>query len=267
MFRTLTEQPLEDLKYEPSTAEELVLGHMAFRYPGTLGGQAERQELSCNSCHPSGTREADFLFPGVSDKPGTADVSHALFHGPADNGSFDPVNIPSLQGIAHKNRFGTQVEKASLESFVTHVIEHEFGGQAHHWLVKGLVVYIQALQPTEEWMPVSVEDDLNWLDQYAWRLSMVRGDPVEHTFIAEATRAHIGRMASRFNGPEHTGVRSLFLYLSELLSEPPGGFGANVAIMRETLEDTRPMILEASKTSLYEKAPARQYLNERGLLR
>src|SRR4029077_12468694 len=72
------------------------IGRAAFRAPLLIGGQAARAELACESCHSNGHRNTAFFFPGLSNAPGTADVTSSIMSSHRGNGIFDPRPIPDL---------------------------------------------------------------------------------------------------------------------------------------------------------------------------
>ena len=77
--RALGSVPTECLKPapDPATALRIEVGRAAFRTPVLLGGQAARAGVNCETCHRDGRANPDFLFPGISDTPGTVDVTNA----------------------------------------------------------------------------------------------------------------------------------------------------------------------------------------------
>lgn len=81
------------------------------------GGQAARAGLSFESCHRSGRPHPQFLFPGASGAPGTADVTASLFSSHRGNGRDDPVPIPDLSG-----------PRARLAPFIHGLVTQEFDG-------------------------------------------------------------------------------------------------------------------------------------------
>jgi cytochrome c peroxidase len=124
------------------------LGELAFHSPLVLGGTAQRAGLSCNTCHSGGHVNAGFLVPQISDKPGNVDVSHVVFTQLADDGVLNPVNIPTLRGVAQTAPYGHDGRTASLRGFVRDVIVTEFeGAEPPPWLFDGLVAYLRQLQP------------------------------------------------------------------------------------------------------------------------
>jgi len=99
-----------------------------FSSPDILGGVARQAGMSCETCHQQGHNNPKLFIPGLSKRPGTFDVSGALFNPKADNGVFDPVTPPSLRGAkylapyAHDGRFPT------LREFIRNAIVNEFAG-------------------------------------------------------------------------------------------------------------------------------------------
>lgn len=123
------------------------LGRLAFRAPQVLGGLARRDGMSCQTCHTNGHVASGFFIEALSDRPGNVDVSHFLFNPRADDRLANPLNIPSLRGIAatapygHDGRFGT------LEDFTRNVIVNEFQGERPQgWLLDALVAYMRQLE-------------------------------------------------------------------------------------------------------------------------
>ncbi len=92
----LSRQPVECLA--PVAADKrgkLALGRLVFESPALLGGQPARFGLSCASCHPNGRRNADFFLPGLSDVPGTVDLTSGVF-GTGNDRQANARPIPDL---------------------------------------------------------------------------------------------------------------------------------------------------------------------------
>jgi cytochrome c peroxidase len=143
--RALTTEPTERLRVitRSGKASYLVkLGRLAFRSPLTLGGNARRLGLSCNTCHPGGAVNARFFFQTVSDRPGNLDVSHRLWNPKGDDGLANPTNIPSLRGIRWTAPYGRDGRISSLDEFTRNVIVNEFAGrEPDSLIVDALVAY------------------------------------------------------------------------------------------------------------------------------
>lgn len=143
--RALITEPAERLRVTTlgGKASYLVnLGRLAFRSPLTLGGNARRLGLSCNTCHPGGAVNTEFFFQTVSDRPGNIDVSHRLWNPVGDDGFINPVNIPSLRGIRWTAPYGRDGRISSLDEFTRNVIVNEFAGrEPDPLIVDALVAY------------------------------------------------------------------------------------------------------------------------------
>lgn len=143
---TLASQPTECLARpaDPAAAQAVEVGRAAFRTPLLLGGQAARVSLTCESCHRSGRGNPEFLFPGASGAPGTADVTLSLFSSHRGNGIHDPRPIPDLSGP----RDQLKVAPDQLPAFIRGLIVEEFDGrEAPPAVLAGLAAYVRALSP------------------------------------------------------------------------------------------------------------------------
>lgn len=107
---------------------DLLLGDLLFHSPHTLGPKAMALGLSCNTCHPNGAAHSELSITGLSDRPGNVDLSSHFFRRGADNGVFDPVNVPSLRGARYSAPYGRDGRTASLGEFTRGVVEREFAG-------------------------------------------------------------------------------------------------------------------------------------------
>lgn len=141
----LTVAPRECLA--PSTndtdAQLISIGRTAFNYPLLLGGQAARAQLSCAACHPSGRRNAGFLLQGLSDGPGTADVTSSMMSSHRDNGVFDPRPIADLA----KPAISRDPASPALATFVHGLITEEFDGtEPPKAVFEGLLAYVRAVR-------------------------------------------------------------------------------------------------------------------------
>lgn len=144
--RALTTAPQECLSptADPQVRLSVEIGRAAFRTPTVLGGQAARAGLSCESCHRAGRGNRDFLFPGVSGPPGTADVTSSLFSSHRGDDVDDPRPIPDLSG----GRAGLKVAAADLAPFIHGLITEEFDGpEPPPAVLTGLAAYVRALSP------------------------------------------------------------------------------------------------------------------------
>ena len=121
----------------------IALGDMAFDSSYIFGEPARSLGLSCNTCHNKGVTNPQFFIPGISGVPGTIDVSNSFFGPHANNGLFDPIDIPDLRGIRFTAPYGRNGRFASLRDFTRNVIVNEFSGpEPDPDVVDGLVAYM-----------------------------------------------------------------------------------------------------------------------------
>ena len=107
----------------------IALGDMLFDSPRVFGEPARSLQISCNTCHNKGVTNPKLFIPGLSQVSGGMDVSNAFFAPHANNGLFDPVDIPDLRGIKFTAPYGRNGRFASLREFTRNVIAHEFKGR------------------------------------------------------------------------------------------------------------------------------------------
>lgn len=151
-------QPTECLvrPADPAAAQAVEVGRSAFRTPLLLGGQAARVGLTCESCHRQGRDNPQFLFPGASGAPGTADVTLSLFSSHRGNGVHDPKPIPDLSGPRDR----LNVAPDQLGPFIRGLIVEEFDGrEPPPAVLAGLVAYVRALDPAA--CPAAAREPLN----------------------------------------------------------------------------------------------------------
>jgi cytochrome c peroxidase len=120
------------------------LGDMAFSAPSILGGVARKAGISCATCHVNGASNAKLYVPGMSTRAGNFDTTGPLFNPKADNGTLDPVTIPSLRGARYLAPYGHDGRLASLRDFIHNVIVNEFAGpEPSSAVLDAMVAYIQ----------------------------------------------------------------------------------------------------------------------------
>jgi hypothetical protein len=148
-YEALASAPVVDMvflnpgSFTPDDARQRA-GEALFNTPTLLGGQAAKAGLSCASCHINGRDNPHFFLTGVSDKPGTADVTSSFFSTARSNGRFDPVQIPDL---AAPGKIAREAEKAELEPFIRTLIVDEFGGnEPSTATLQALAAYVRALR-------------------------------------------------------------------------------------------------------------------------
>lgn len=134
----------------------IALGDMAFDSPVIFGEPARSLGLSCNSCHNKSITNPKFFLPGLSSREGGLDVSNSFFAPHANNGHFDPVDIPDLRGLRFTAPYGRNGRFESLREFTRNVIVNEFNGEEPDpVLLDGLVAYMMEFDflPNPQLMP------------------------------------------------------------------------------------------------------------------
>lgn len=161
-LEALSKRPAEDLDGGTAQSFLVAYGRLAFRAPDILGGTARKAGISCQACHSNGYANTAFFVPGLSDRPGRIDVSHAFWNLRNEDSRANPVTIPGLRGVAAKDRFGERRQIGSLREFTRRVIVVEFAGdEPSPVLLDGLVAYMERLQPASRIeQPVLPEDEL-----------------------------------------------------------------------------------------------------------
>lgn len=124
----------------------IALGDMAFDSPMIFGDPARSLGISCNTCHNKGVTNPGFFIPGLSALPGGMDVSNNFFAPHANNGHFDPLDIPDLRGIRFTAPYGRNGRFATLREFIRNVIVHEFNGpEPDPILLDGMIAYMNEI--------------------------------------------------------------------------------------------------------------------------
>ncbi len=204
----LSTQPPECLRMPPNEPDRqaVAIGRAALRAPLLLGGQAARAGLSCASCHKNGRGNPDFSFPGLSGKPGTADVTSSIMSSHRGDGTHNPKPIPDLADpprLAAHDR-----ESRALERFLRGLIVEEFDGrEPTPAVLNGLAEYVRAIDPEacrgKGAEPIRLETMLS--DGRAAMAAAVRAlegrDRPTALFLVGAARSQLGRVDERFRLP------------------------------------------------------------------
>jgi hypothetical protein len=209
--RALGTVPSECLKPspDPATALKIEVGRAAFRTPVLLGGQAARAGINCETCHRGGRTNPDFLFPGVSGQPGTADVTNSLFSTHRGNGIDDPKPIPDLSGSKGVLKVDQSPAAKKLEPFIHGLITEEFDGpEPSPAALAGLAAYVRALNPAacpaKPRQPLSVallmSDARRALA--AAKAEAAAGDATTAVLMAASARSRLGLIDERFAGAD-----------------------------------------------------------------
>ena len=203
----LTMEPAECFAPPAALWDSAVIGRAAFRTPVLLGGQAARAGLSCESCHRGGRSNPDFLFPGISGAPGTADVTSSLFSSHRGDGQDNPVPIPDLSG----ERARLKVAPDNVEHFIRGLIVEEFdGAEPPPAVLKGLADYVLSLRPDACPSPAWRRVDAARLIEDARRAADAAAaapDPATQLLMIAGARARLGLIDERFAAPALEGER------------------------------------------------------------
>ena len=121
----------------------IALGDMVFDSPEIFGDPARSLGLSCNSCHNKSITNPNLFVPGLSSRAGGIDVDNAFFAPHANDGVFDPLDIPDLRGIRFTAPYGRDGRFDSLREFSRNVIVNEFNGaEPEPEMLDGLIAYM-----------------------------------------------------------------------------------------------------------------------------
>jgi len=206
--------------------QAIALGRMAFRSPFLLGGQATRRGLTCQACHTQGVRNENFFVIGLSDEPGTADVSNFHFSDELGDEIFNPSPIPSLSDDIRGVDYDPT--KTDFEDFVTRLITKEFTGKNPSPEIKGaLMTYLRALDDSQCSDKILIGPDLldykvKVIEQTFGALEQNSYTTATQNFLTAALRIELGRLNTRF--PNSGAVQSELLSISQHLN----GRGADV---------------------------------------
>lgn len=208
----LSSRPAEDLDGGAAQSFYVAFGRLAFRSPDILGGTARKAGISCQACHSNGHANTAFFVPGLSDRPGRIDVSHAFWNARGEDDRLNPLTIPTLRGAAAKDRFGERGQVASLREFTRRVIVVEFAGdEPSPLLLDGLVAYLEKLEPTAQPdRPVLLEDDLADAARHLKTLTLplAEEDAALANQIIQMIRGQLGFIHERFADENLTGSRT-----------------------------------------------------------
>lgn len=182
------------------------IGRAAFRSPLTLGGQAARAGISCESCHRNGRDNPHFRFPGVSGAPGTADVTSSLFSSRRGNGIDDPRPIPDLAGLRSPLKVSRDPAQQALETFIHGLVTEEFDGpEPTPAVLAGLAAYVRAVGPDAcepASRPLTAHD--YFMDAYravvTAQVTLLKQDPATALVMLAAARTRLGRLDERYAG-------------------------------------------------------------------
>jgi hypothetical protein len=262
---SLTREPGEclALPLDARTKLSVEIGRAAFRSPLTLGGQAARAGLTCETCHRSGRANPDFEFPGVSGPPGTADVTSSLFSSHRGDGVFNPKPIPDL--AAPKTQLKVAQSGPELETFIHGLVTQEFDGiEPPASVLKGLTDYVRALSPqaclADPDQAVGVANLLSDADRAlasAQALS-AHGDSGAAVSLVAAARARLYLIDERYTAPglarDRRALRAFdgeLARLAEGLRTAQPRAGVDLTKARRGLSRLAPRLSRQAQRSLF----------------
>jgi len=241
-----SDEPNECLAATPPT--EQVLGRLAFRSPFLLGGQAARRGLTCQSCHGQGAVNDGFFVIGLSETPGTADVTSFHFSDVLGDESFNPVPIPSLSDDIEGVDFAPN--SPELEAFVTRLITKEFTGPVPSPQVKAaLLSYLRGIRSELCDTPRLQQADLlaykiRVIDQSFEALTTQDLPQDTLSFMTAALRIELGHLHDRF--PNDPKLQAELVAISSAMR------GAiRLAPMRDDWVNLKDRLAGAYKRSLF----------------
>jgi hypothetical protein len=201
VYSGLTREPSECFARpaDPAERRRAEIGRIAFRTPLLLGGQAARAGLSCASCHRNGRGNRDFLFPGLSGAPGTADVTASLMSSHRGDGRFNPRPIPDLGGPRGALKVSRERRERALESFIHGLVVEEFDGpEPSAEVLDGLAAYVRALGPAACRGPrrVTLASRLALVEDSVALAASEPGDT--RRLLLAAARSQLGAIDERF---------------------------------------------------------------------
>jgi mono/diheme cytochrome c family protein len=255
--RALLWEPPECLVQPRDPAERwaVAIGRVAFRAPLLLGGQAARAGMSCATCHRNGRGNPDFLFPGLSGGPGTADVTSSLMSSHRGDHVVNPKPIPDLGGSRATLKVSRDAGDPALERFIRGLVVEEFDGpEPSPEVLSGLVAYVRALRPEAcrgSQRRVGLGGRLADVDT-AVALAKTSSGETRRLLLA-AARSTLGAVDERFRAPDLENDRRLLRQSDAILGGLRAGsndFGA----WRRTWPPVRAQLLRDEPRSLYDPA-------------
>ncbi|MEX3009277.1 cytochrome c peroxidase [Hoeflea sp. TYP-13] len=174
--------PLLVLNFEEKGIDEADLplvayGDMLFDSPEIFGEPARTLGITCSTCHNRSDINNRFFIPGVSHRPGGADVDGGFFNAIFNDFQDDALDTPSLRGIRLTAPYGRDGRIASLREFTRNVIVSEFGGnEPTPFMLDALIAYMNEF----DFLPNSKIDRFGELTDRS-DASVVRGETLFNT--------------------------------------------------------------------------------------
>jgi hypothetical protein len=220
-----TEEPTTCSKRpdDPNGRALFAVGEAAFHAPLLLGGQAARAGISCASCHRNGRGNPDFVFPGVSSTPGTADVTSSVLSSHRGDQKFNPVVIPDL--AAPSQKIGRDAGNPTLSKFIRGLIVEEFDGpEPTPTVLDGLTAFVRAQNSAacnDRSVPVTFTLHLARANGAvaSAKIAVANGDKMTALFLISAARSQLGLIHERFNRPGLDRQRAIILRYDAALAK------------------------------------------------
>lgn len=218
----LTTQPSACLSDDPRLPLPVAVqaGQALFNSPALLGGQAAKAGLSCASCHANGRDNPHFLMAGVSEQPGSADVTNSFFSAARSNGRFDPVAIPDL---ALPGKISRDPAGRALEPFIRTLIVDEFAGKEPSGAeLDALSAYVRAIGTCPAGTAANqarrLADQLRLIDQaLTGAIAASDSDTALQRALIAAARHQLGLIDERYARPGLAPLRAKLLVASRSL--------------------------------------------------
>lgn len=256
LYRGLSREPAECFAppTDPVRRRQAEIGRIAFRTPLLLGGQAARAGLSCASCHRNGRGNPDFVFPGLSAEPGTADVTASLMSSHRGDGRFNPKPIPDLAGPRSALKVSQDPADGKLEAFVRGLVVEEFDGpEPSAAVLEGLAAYVRALRPEAcrgGERRVGLASQLELADRAVELASAEEGET--RSLLLAAARSQLGMVDERFAIPGGESARALLREADRELAALRSGRG-DMRAWRRNWPERRRKLLRLERASLYDE--------------
>lgn len=254
LYRGLSREPAECFAppADPVRRRQAEIGRIAFRAPLLLGGQAARAGLSCASCHRNGRGNPDFVFPGLSGAPGTADVTASLMSSHRGDGRFNPKPIPDLGGPRRALKVSQDPADGTLEAFMHGLIVEEFDGpEPSARVLGGLAAYVRALRPETcrgGERRITLASRLE-LAERAVELAAIEEGETRRLLFA-AARSQLGAIDERFAIPGGETARTLLRASDRELAALRSG-GGDLRAWRRLWPERRRKLLRLEGRSLF----------------
>ena len=262
---------------DPAEALKVEVGRAAFRTPILLGGQAARAGVACETCHKAGRSNPDFLFPGVSGAPGTADVTDSLFSTHRGDDVMDPKPIPDLSGPKGRLKIAQDPAAHRLEPFIHGLITEEFDGpEPPKAVLEGVAEYVRHLGPAA--CPAASTEAVTpgyFMADARRALAAAEGEiaagdaPAAIVMIASA-RTRLGLIDERYPGPQFAGLRAELRAADQRLADAQAALRERrtdvAAALRRWVADSQPLearLAAAAGASLFDPARLTQAARRR----